>query len=177
MLVEKTILQMTEDIEKDALEWTFQAIDKTIELEKTLYDRVKSISKERYPDDTTKRVFSLPYIIQEIIENEIGTNVYNVGKYYYSRGSNRNLRADYVISSIKKAFDKKREALKNKIEATASKENSRIKEFKEISILDNGSLGCIIILENGNKIIVDIIRAGGWNVQCFHFRGLVKVRK
>ena len=46
--LDKTILQMTEDIEKDALEWTFQAIDKTIELEKTLYDRVESLSKERY---------------------------------------------------------------------------------------------------------------------------------
>lgn len=177
MLIEETILQMTEDIEKDALEWTFQAIDKTIELEKTLYDRVESLSKERYPDDRRKRIYSLPYIKQEIIENEIGANVYNVGSYYSLRGSNRNLRADYIVSSIKKEFDKKRASLKNKIEAAATKENSSIKEFKEITRLDNGSLGCIIVLENGNKIIVDIIRAGGWNVQCFHFRGLVKVRK
>ena len=177
MLIEKTILQMTEDIEKDALEWTFQAIDKTIELEKTLYDRVESLSKERYPDDRRKRIYSLPYIKQEIVANEIGVNVYNVGSYYSSRGSNRNLRADYIVSSIKKEFDKKRASLKNKIEAAATKENSSIKEFKEITRLDNGSLGCVIVLENGNKIIVDIIRAGGWNVQCFHFRGLVKVRK
>ena len=34
MLIEETILQMTENIEKDALELTFQAIDKIIELEK-----------------------------------------------------------------------------------------------------------------------------------------------
>jgi len=72
MLVGKTILQMTEYIEKDALEWTFQAIDKTIELEKTLYERVESPSKERYPDDRRKRVFSLPYIKQEIIKLNMG---------------------------------------------------------------------------------------------------------
>ena len=34
-------------------------------------------------------------------------NVYNVGSYYSSRGSNRNLRADYIVSSIKKEIDKK----------------------------------------------------------------------
>ncbi len=175
--LDKTILEMTKNIEKDALEWTFQAIDKTIELEKTLYDRVESLSKERYPDDRRKRIYSLPYIKQEIVENEIGANVYNVGSYYYSRGSNRNLRADYIVSSIKKEFDKKRASLKNKIEAAATKENSSIKEFKEITRLDNGSLGCVIVLENGNQIIVDIISAGGWNVQCFHFRNKVTLKK
>lgn len=102
MLIEETILKMTENIEKDALEWTFQAIDKTIELEKTLYERVDAISKERYPDERRERIYSLPYIKQEIIENEIGSNVYNVGIYYHLRGSNRNLRSDYIVSSIKK---------------------------------------------------------------------------
>ena len=57
------------------------------------------------------------------------------------------------------------------------KSGSSIREIKEITAEVNGTLGTIIVLENADKIIVEVITAGGWNIQKFHFRGLCKLIK
>jgi hypothetical protein len=57
------------------------------------------------------------------------------------------------------------------------KSGSSIKEIKEITAEVNGTLGTWVILENGDKIIIEVITAGGWNIQKFHFRGLCKLIK
>lgn len=103
--------------------------------------------------------------------------MYNVGNYFIQRGSNRNLRSEIVLQYVEKDFKAKRSSLKNKILKMLEKSGSSIREIKEITAEVNGTLGTIIVLENNDKIIVEVIRAGGWNIQKFHFRGLCKLIK
>ena len=48
-----------------------------------------------------------------------------------------------------------------------------IKDAKGLSIGDNGEINGIVIGEKGTAK-VETISAGGWNIQCWHFRVLVK---
>ena len=174
--LDNIILEMTKETQELTVEWCFQAIEKTRELDETIWGRAEAIAQERYPDDRKSRIWAIPNIRKEIIE-EIGSNVYNVGMYFIQRGSNRNLRSEIVIDSVEKDFKTKRTSLKNKILKMLEKSGSSIKEIKEITAEVNGTLGTTIILENGDYIVVEVITAGGWNIQKFHFRGLCKLIK
>lgn len=175
--LDNIILEMTKETQELTVEWVFRAIEKTRELDETIWERVEAIAQERYPDDRKSRIWAIPSIRKEIIENEIGSNVYNVGMYFIQRGSNRNLRSEIVIDSVEKDFKAKRTSLKNKILKMLEKSGSSIKEIKEITTEVNGTFGTWIILENGDYIVVEVITAGGWNIQKFHFRGLCKLIK
>ena len=164
-------------IQKLTVEWCFQAIEKTKELNNTLYSRAEALALERFPEDKRQRIYAFPYCKNEIIEKEISSNVYNVGNYFIQRGSNRNLRSEIVLLYIEKDFNTKRASLKNKILKMLEKSESSIREIKEITAEVNGTLGTIIVLENADKIIVEVIQAGGWNIQKFPFRGLCKLIK
>ena len=72
----------------------------------------------------------------EIIENEIGSNVYNVGMYFLQRGITRKRNPEKVIESVEKDFKSKRSSLKNKILKMLEKSGSSIKEIKEITSED-----------------------------------------
>ena len=175
--LDKIILEMTKETQELTVEWCFQAIEKTRDIQETIYERSDAIALERFPDDRKARVWAGPSIRKEIIEEEIGTNVYNVGNYFIQRGSNRNLRSEIVLQYVEKDFKAKRASLKNKILKMLEKSGSSIREIKEITAEVNGTLGTIIVLENADKIIVEVIQAGGWNIQKFHFRGLCKLIK
>ena len=175
--LDNIILEMTKETQKLTIEWCFQAIEKTKELNNTLYSRAEALALERFPEDKRERIYAFPCCKNEIIEEEIGTNVYNVGNYFIQRGSNRNLRSEIVLQYVEKDFKAKRASLKNKILKMLEKSGSSIREIKEITAEVNGTLGTIIVLENADKIIVEVITAGGWNIQKFHFRGLCKLIK
>lgn len=175
--LDKIILEMTRETQELTVEWVFRAIEKTRELYETIYERAEAIALERFPDDRRARVWAGPTIRKEIIENEIGSNVYNVGTYFIQRGSNRNREPERVIDSVEKDFKAKRASLKNKIIKMLEKSGSSIKEIREITAEVNGTLGTWVILENGDYIVVEVITAGGWNIQKFHFRGLCKLIK
>ena len=175
--LDKIILEMTRETQELTVEWVFRAIEKTRELYETIYERAEAIALERFPDDRRARVWAGPTIRKEIIENEIGSNVYNVGTYFIQRGSNRNREPERVIDSVEKDFKAKRASLKNKIIKMLEKSGSSIKEIREITAEVNGTLGTWVILENGDYIVVEVITVGGWNIQKFHFRGLCKLIK
>lgn len=175
--LDKIILEMTKETQELTVEWCFKAIEKTRDIQETIYERSDAIALERFPDDRKARVWAGPSIRKEIIEEEIGTNVYNVGNYFIQRGSNRNLRSEIVLQYVEKDFKAKRVSLKNKILKMLEKSGSSIREIKEITAEVNGTLGTIIVLENADKIVVEVIQAGGWNIQKFHFRGLCKLIK
>lgn len=175
--LDKIILEMTRETQELTVEWVFRAIEKTRELDETIWERSDAIALERFPDDRRARVWAGPTIRKEIIEHEIGSNVYNVGTYFIQRGSNRNREPERVIDSVEKDFKAKRASLKNKILKMLDKSGSFIKEIKEITSEVDGNLGAIIVLENDDKIIIEVITAGGWNIQKFHFRGLCKLIK
>lgn len=175
--LDNIILEMTRETQELTVEWVFRAIERTKELDETLYQRAEELALERFPDDRRERVYAFPYCKSEIIENEIGSNVYNVGTYFIQRGSNRNLRSEIVIDNVAKDFKAKRASLKNKILKMLEKSGSSIKEIKEITSEINGTFGTTIVLENADKIIIEVITAGGWNIQKFHFRGLCKLIK
>ena len=171
------ILEMTIETQKLTVEWTFRAIEKTKELNNTLYSRAEALALERFPEDKRERIYAFPYCKNEIIEKEIGSNVYNIGTYFIQRCSNRNLRPELIITTVEKDFKAKRKSLKNKIIKMLEKSGSSIREIKEITSEVNGILGTIIVLENADKIVVEVVQAGGWNIQKFHFRGLCKLIK
>ncbi len=175
--LDNIILEMTKETQELTVEWVFRAIEKTRELDSTLWDKIEATAQERFPDDRSKRNSMVWSIKAEIIENEIGSNVYNVGMYFIQRGSNRNLRSEIVIDSVEKDFKAKRASLKNKILKMLEKSGSSVKEIKEITTEVNGTFGTWIILENGDYIVVEVVQAGGWNIQKFHFRGLCKLIK
>lgn len=175
--LDNIILEMTKETQELTVEWCFKAIEKTKELNETLYSRAEALAHKRFPEDRRERIYAFPYCKNEIIENEIGSNVYNVGTYFIQRGSNRNLRSEIVLEYVEKDFKAKRASLKNKILKMLEKSGSSILEIKEITAEVNGTLGTIIVLENADKIIVEVIQAGGWNIQKFHFRGLCKLIK
>ena len=175
--LDNIILELTKEIQEKTVEWVFQAIEKTREIEITLYQKSDEIALERYPNDRRERIWAGPSIRKQIIEETIGANTYNVGKYYMQRGVNRNSRAAKVLDDVQKDFDKKRASLKNKILKSVDKCNSEIKEISEIYPLDNNTLGAEILLENNDKIIISVICAGGYNIQCFHYRSNIKIIK
>ena len=175
--LDNIILELTKEIQEKTVEWVFQAIEKTREIEITLYQKANDLALEKFPNDRRERVYAVPSIIKEIIEETIGTNTYNVGKYYIQRGVNRNLRAEKVLDDVQKDFNGKRIALKNKILKSCEKCNSEINEISKIYPLDNNTLGAEILLENNDKIIISIICAGGYNIQCFHYRSNIKIIK
>ena len=175
--LDKTIFEMTKDIQDKTTEWVFDAIDKTNELNITLYRRAEELANIRYPNDRRERIYAFPSCKLELIEKEIGTNTYNTGMYFIQRGASRTLRTDIILNNIEKDYSKKRTSLKNKILKQIEKSGSNIKEILNIKLEDNGTLGTKIILENNDKIIIEVITAGGYNIQCYHFRGLVKLIK
>lgn len=175
--LDNIILEMTKEIQELTIEWCFRAIEKTRDVQETIYERSDEIAFERFPDDRRARVWAGPSIRKEIIEEEIGSNVYNVGTYLIHRGVNRDLRSEIVLEYVEKDFKTKRSNLKNKILKMLDKSGSSIREIKEITSEVNGALGTIIVLENADKIIIEVIQAGGWNIQKFHFRGLCKLIK
>lgn len=168
---------MTKEIQELTVEWCFRAIERTKELNETLYQRAEELALKRFPEDRRERIYAFTSCKAEIIENEVGSNIYSVGTYFIQRGSNRNLKSEIVIESVEKDFKAKRGNLKNKILKMLEKSGSSIKEIKEITSEVNGTFGTTIILENGDYIVVEVITAGGWNIQKFHFRGLCKLIK
>ena len=176
-ILDDIILEMSKETEALTVEWVFRAIEKTQELNETLYQRAEELALERFPEDRRERIYAFPSCKAEIIENEIGSNVYNVGMHFIQRGINRERNPEKVIDSVEKDFKAKRNTLKNKILKMLEKSGSSIKEIKEITSEVNGTFGTRIVLESGDYIVVEVITAGGWNIQKFHFRGLCKLIK
>ena len=45
-------------IQKLTVEWCFQAIEKTKELNETLYSRAEALALERFPEDKRQRIYA-----------------------------------------------------------------------------------------------------------------------
>lgn len=171
----ETLVEMTQNIKENTIEWIYIAIDKTKELNKTLDDKIKAKLDEVYgKEHSREKVYAYTNIKYQIINEEIGENVYTVGTYYIQRGANRTSNVK-VIKDVNKDFDKKIKSLENKILKLANNDN--IKEISNIWTEIDGRLGVNVILDCGDSILINVIEAGGWNIQKFHFRGLAKRRK
>ncbi len=86
----------------------------------------------------------------------------------YSHEQYRQSLEDYLIKEV----DKKRENLFKSID----KKVGMIKQVQFIKIGSDGELNGTFVGETG-KVNVNTIYAGGYNVQCLHFRFLIKVIK
>jgi len=170
--LDEVILEMTQKIEEDSIEWIFQAIDKVIDFEPKLYPLTHKRLDEVYGKEHSRdKVYATTYIKNQIIEEHIGGNVYSCGLYFIQRGVRRGQREEIVINDVAKDFKAKRENLKNKILKLAN--GDEIIEISNVST-ECGKLGCFAHLSNGDRIEIYTIFAGGWNIQKFHFRGLAK---
>lgn len=172
MKLEQTILEMTQELESKTVEWIYRAIEKTRENDSNIYPETNRRLDEKYGKAHSRdKVFATPAIKAQVIEELIGTNVYNIAMTFIYKGASRNLRNEIIIEAVKKDYDSKRKALQTKIEKLAG-----TNEIVEISSIDNegDKLSCFAYLDDGSKIQIYTIPAGGWNIQKFHFRGLAK---
>jgi len=106
--------------------------------------------------------YELPQVIQDFI-NKYGEDV----KEWLRQNSD--LPESKIQSDVE--FDKKVKAsvLKSKVERITGK----ITDAQYVSVGMNGDLNGYIEGERG-RAFVQTISAGGWNIQCFHFRTLVQ---
>lgn len=174
MNLAQKILEMTQDAETQTIEWIFQAIDKCIETDDSkIYAEVKIRLDAQYGTVQSRdKIFATPYVKSQVIEELIGTHVYNAGTYFQQRGVRRNLRAEMVTDSVRKDYDAKRKSLQTKIQTLAG--SNEIVSLSEVSVEFDSKLGCYATLDNDDRIQIYTIIAGGWNIQKFHFRGLAK---
>lgn len=172
----ETLVEMTQNIKENTIEWIYRAIDKTKELNKTLDEKIKAKLDEVYgKENSREKVYAYTNIKYQIITEEIDKNTYTIGTYYIQRGVNRTSNSVKVIEDVNKDFDKKIKSLENKILKLANKDN--IKEISNVWVEIDGRLGVNVILDCNDTILINVIEAGGWNIQKFHFRGIAKRRK
>lgn len=169
--LDKVILEMTKDSEELTINWVFDAIEKTRTLSETMYEEVDAILKSKY-SDRKERVYAHPSELKRFIDEKIGYEVYNIGKFYQQRGVRKGLREEIVLDDVAKDYKRKRESLKNKILKLANGED--ISSISEINTSLDSSFECFATLSSGDLIKIYTIVAGGYNIQKFHFRGLAK---
>jgi hypothetical protein len=78
-------------------------------------------------------------------------------------------RPESLRQIIEKAGEKKRKAFIAKVE----KKTGAITDVSGLTFGADGSLNGTVLGETGSATVRTIM-AGGWNIQCFHFRVLVK---
>lgn len=170
--LDKVILEMTKEIEEMTIEWIFQAINKTLEIDSIRFKIVEQRLLEKYPNDRRARVYAQPNEMKDYIDETIGLNVFTVGNFYKERGVRRGSREEVVLKDVAKEYEAKRRNLKNKILKLAG--DDKITEISSIVLESDSKLGCTAYLDCGDKIEIFTVEAGGWNIQKFHFRGLAK---
>ena len=62
--LDNIILELTKEIQEKTVEWVFQAIEKTREIEITLYQKANDLALEKFPNDRRERVYAVPSIIK-----------------------------------------------------------------------------------------------------------------
>lgn len=79
----------------------------------------------------------------------------------------------YTLNQIKEAVAKERVRKEANFFARVEKVTGKIVDASNLTIADNMELNGVVVGEEG-KVTVNTITAGGYNIQCFHFRVLVK---
>jgi len=171
MNLAQRILEMTQESELKTVEWIFRAIEKTQSVD--IWAEVTIRATSRFGASQSRdKIYATPYIKAEVIEELIGTQVYNAAMYFIYKGASRIMRTEIITDSVKKDYDSKRASLQKKIQTLAA--SNEITELTSVEVESDGKLGCFAILDNGDKIQIYTITAGGYNIQKFHFRGLAK---
>lgn len=98
------------------------------------------------------------------------------GKTWYNilTGNNDEMLQEWINKNHKLVIKKRNHSIANKLEKVGVTEVIS----DEMSISSNGFTGCYVVkTDKGNKrVTIEVISAGGYNVQCFHLRTLVKIK-
>lgn len=171
--IDSAIYRMTVEIEKLSVEWIFRAIDVVKEKYGLIYPEARRRLDLQYGQGKSKeKTYVHPKMLNIVIDELVGINIYNAGQYYIQRGISRNKNAEVVVLDTAKEYTKKRSTLKKRIVALVDGES--IRKVSQVTKEIDGRLGCLVFLESGDTIEISTITAGGWNVQKFHFRGIAK---
>jgi hypothetical protein len=111
--------------------------------------------------------------IKERLESEIN---YEFRKLFEERVGKSTIYILERISDLDEILDKEVKVKKANIISRVEKAIGKIIDASYLKVAENSELNGIIVGENG-RCKVDTITAGGWNIQCIHFRVLVKKLK
>ena len=99
------------------------------------------------------------------------------GKTWYNvfEGRNDAMIAEFMIKNAQATADKRNASIAKKLAALNVKEVVSTVYTRT----NDGFNGCFVVETDAGKktITIDTIHAGGYNIQCFHLRVLVKVSK
>lgn len=117
--------------------------------------------------------------IKKISDDADSKNLHIIGGIEYKNYKNKyrellyKINGLYTLNQIKEAVAKERVRKEANFFARVEKVTGKIVDVSNLTIADNMELNGVVIGEEG-KATVDTITAGGYNIQCFHFRVLVK---
>ena len=95
-------------------------------------------------------------------ENKMAYNLISYGK------------EEYIIERLNNILDSEVESKRISLISRTEKKIGGIIDATELYIADDGSINGFILGENG-KAEINTIYAGGYNIQCLHYRVLIKV--
>ena len=117
--------------------------------------------------------------INKLDEEAQEKNLRIVGGQEYKSYRNKRQALSYklnglvTLNQIREAVAKERIRKENNFIARVEKVVGKITDATDLKVADNLELNGIVIGQEG-KAKVSTITAGGYNIQCFHFRVLVK---
>jgi hypothetical protein len=166
-----------------SIEWHKQAYIKYIEYLKELNMKQKELKKWKEENNLNYCYFGSKEDREKILnkEKELGIDEQTIAfsmnrkfnvlitKMYNDYKSNPNKREKFLNNEIEKEKKNKRALFINRVKEITG----TIQDAKGLRIGGNGEINGIVIGEKG-KAKVETISAGGYNIQCWHFRVLVK---
>lgn len=189
--VPKIIKEFVENWKKLVIQWHIENYKRLMEFEKTFRDKENAVKREyiltsgEY-DDTLARGMT----VDQIMGWCLSSNKYNkfaeekgVGyKQYKEKKSSFGamaLRLQDIrnekdrMNYLEKVVEQDKKTLILDLMARINKVVGNIKDASGLYIGDKGEINGFIVGDSG-RAKVETISAGGYNIQCFHFRTLVK---
>jgi len=147
-------------------------------------NKIEALEKfmARWEELATSFYVELNAEINRLDNNAEVNNLRIVGGEEYKAYRNKRQALSYkanglvTLNQIKEAVAKERIRKENNFFARVEKVVGKITDATDLKVADNLELNGLVIGEQG-KAEVSTITAGGYNIQCFHFRVLVKKTK